>query len=190
MPKRSNAATSFTPKNISKGSKAPKPQTSAKPAKPKTTTFKAKPKPEKVLLNEAAREAARKLADELYRGKCYYEVLGVERTASESQIKQAYHKMAKKWHPDKNNSKREEATEVFKYIHNAYSVINNQTERSWYDSHRESILREARGSFSTLQQLCMFVNIFCCIVRRRGWIKWKEGKSFFFRGWIRLYPLA
>jgi DnaJ family protein A protein 5 len=98
-----------------------------------------------VLLSAAEGEAARKAVDEFYRGKCYYEVLGVERGASTDEIKKAYHGMAIEWHPDKNSERLEEATQTFKYVQGAHSVLSDKTERSWYDSHREEILQEARG---------------------------------------------
>jgi DnaJ family protein A protein 5 len=101
--------------------------------------------PPKETLNE---DAARKSAGAAYRGKCYYEVLGVERTATEAEIKQAYHKMAIQWHPDKNSDRLAEATEIFKYVQNAHSVLNDTVERAWYDKNREAILREARGEGS------------------------------------------
>ena len=83
-----------------------------------------------------------------YKEKCYYEVLGVEMKATDEEIKKAYRKQAIKWHPDKNLANKEEATEVFKYIQNAYGVLSDRNERMWYDGHRDSILREARGEGS------------------------------------------
>ena len=77
---------------------------------------------------------------------CYYEVLGVERKAKGSEIKKAYHKAALKWHPDKNVGNVEEATDKFKEAHNAYAVLSDPQERAWYDSHRESILREGAAA--------------------------------------------
>ena len=102
-------------------------------------------KKKEIVRSGMSSEASVKAVHEEYRGKCYYEVLDVERTASESQLKKAYHKKAIKWHPDKNRDCLEEATETFKYVQNAYAVLNDRTERSWYDGHREQILREARG---------------------------------------------
>ena len=49
------------------------------------------------------------------------------------------------WHPDKNQEQVEHATEVFKQIQNAYAVISDPHERSWYDAHREAILRGGTG---------------------------------------------
>jgi DnaJ family protein A protein 5 len=94
---------------------------------------------------EMTDEAARRVVGAEYKGKCYYEVLEVERTAPADQVKQAYRKMAVKWHPDKNIGNLAEATEIFKYVQNAYSVLNDSAERLWYDKNREKILREARG---------------------------------------------
>jgi len=73
--------------------------------------------------------------------QCYYEVLGVERTASDADIRKAYKKMALKWHPDKNMDRLEEATEQFKKVQLAFDTLSDPNERTWYDNHRESILR-------------------------------------------------
>ena len=76
---------------------------------------------------------------------CLYDVLGVERKADDSTIKKAFHKRALKHHPDKNVGNQEEATEIFKVIQEAYTVLSDRTERSWYDGHRDEILRQKRN---------------------------------------------
>ena len=73
--------------------------------------------------------------------RCLYDILCVERSADEGEIKKAYRKQAIKWHPDKNRENREEAERTFKEIQNAYEVLSDPHERSWYDNHRDAILR-------------------------------------------------
>lgn len=62
----------------------------------------------------------------------YYEILGVERGATEAQIKSAYRKLARKYHPDVNKTK--EAEEKFKEINEAYEVLGDKQKRQRYDS--------------------------------------------------------
>ncbi|ATW25353.1 molecular chaperone DnaJ [Candidatus Formimonas warabiya] len=62
----------------------------------------------------------------------YYEVLGVPRTASEDEVKKAYKKLAKKYHPDLNPDSRT-AEEKFKEINEAYEVLSDTEKRSRYD---------------------------------------------------------
>ncbi|KAI7872249.1 uncharacterized protein EV154DRAFT_431351 [Mucor mucedo] len=71
---------------------------------------------------------------------CYYDLLGVERQATALDIKKAYRKQALIWHPDKNGDRIGEATERFSLIQEAYEVLSDDQERSWYDGHRDSIL--------------------------------------------------
>ncbi|XP_073996505.1 dnaJ homolog subfamily C member 21 [Rhodnius prolixus] len=73
--------------------------------------------------------------------KCHYEVLEVEQFASEDDIRKSYRKLALKWHPDKNLHNSEEAKEQFQLIQQAYEVLSDPQERSWYDRHRDSILK-------------------------------------------------
>jgi len=71
--------------------------------------------------------------------KCYYTLLDVDKKATGDDIKQAYKKMAIFWHPDKNRS--EEATQKFQEINEAYTVLSDPNERTWYDNHRNQILK-------------------------------------------------
>lgn len=63
--------------------------------------------------------------------KNYYEVLGVSKEASQKEIKKAYQKLAKKWHPDVN--KAPEAEAKFKEVAEAYEVIGSEEKRKEYD---------------------------------------------------------
>jgi len=62
-------------------------------------------------------------------GKDYYKILGVERTASEADIKKAFRKLAHEHHPDKSNGNADK----FKEINEAYQVLSNKEKRSQYD---------------------------------------------------------
>ena len=62
----------------------------------------------------------------------YYKVLGVERSASEADIKSAYRKLARKYHPDVNPNDKE-AEAQFKEINEAYQVLSDAEKRKKYD---------------------------------------------------------
>ena len=53
----------------------------------------------------------------------YYEVLGVDKSASEDELKKAYKKLALKWHPDRNRENKKAAEEKFQQINNAKELI-------------------------------------------------------------------
>ena len=65
--------------------------------------------------------------------KDYYKILGVERNASEDQIKKAYRKLAMQYHPDKNPD-NEEAEEKFKEAAEAYDVLSTPDKKKNYDT--------------------------------------------------------
>ena len=68
--------------------------------------------------------------------KDYYKILGVEKNASDAEIKKAYRKLALRWHPDKNSQTEEtkvEAEKKFKDIGEAYAVLSDGTKRQRYD---------------------------------------------------------
>ncbi|PSR85510.1 hypothetical protein BD289DRAFT_368562 [Coniella lustricola] len=75
------------------------------------------------------------------RKTCYYEVLGVERTVEDAEIRKAYKKKALELHPDRNYNDEENATRKFAEVQTAYEVLSDPQERAWYDSHRDAILR-------------------------------------------------
>lgn len=64
--------------------------------------------------------------------KDYYETLGVKRESTEAEIKSAYRKLARKFHPDVNKTK--EAEQKFKEINEAYEVLGDKQKRQRYDS--------------------------------------------------------
>jgi DnaJ family protein A protein 2 len=76
----------------------------------------------------------------------YYEILGLEKGASESEIKKAYYKLARENHPDKVEAdKREEATKRFQKIGEAYEVLSDPEKRQLYDQYGKEGLSANEG---------------------------------------------
>lgn len=63
----------------------------------------------------------------------YYDILGVGKTASAEEIKNAYRKKALEWHPDRHKNDKETAEKKFKEINEAYQVLSNPQKKSQYD---------------------------------------------------------
>ena len=63
----------------------------------------------------------------------FYKLLGVDKNASEAEIKKSYRKMAMKYHPDRNKEKPEAAEKKFKQIKEAYEILSDPQKRSAYD---------------------------------------------------------
>lgn len=73
----------------------------------------------------------------------YYEVLGLQKSASESDIKSAYRKMALKYHPDRN--KAADAEEKFKEINEAYQILSDKEKRATYDQYGHAAFDPSMG---------------------------------------------
>lgn len=65
--------------------------------------------------------------------KDYYKILGVERNATEQDIKKAYRKMAMKYHPDRNPGNEKWANDKFKEVNEAFGVLGDPEKRRQYD---------------------------------------------------------
>src|SRR4051794_30837649 len=74
-------------------------------------------------------------------GKDYYSILGVEKSATEDEIKKAYKKQALKWHPDRNLKNKEQAEAKFKELAEAYEVLSDKQKREIYDRYGEEGLK-------------------------------------------------
>jgi curved DNA-binding protein CbpA len=65
--------------------------------------------------------------------KDYYQVLGVDRDASQGEIKRAFRRLALRYHPDHNPEAPKQAEERFKVINEAYQVLSDEARRRQYD---------------------------------------------------------
>lgn len=75
----------------------------------------------------------------------YYEVLGVQKNASEAEIKKAFKRLAMKHHPDRNQDNQEEAEEKFKEGKEAYDVLSDAQKRAAYDQFGHAGVEQSAG---------------------------------------------
>jgi len=79
--------------------------------------------------------------------KDYYQILGVNKDASQEQIKESYRKLAHKYHPDKSGGDEKK----FKEINEAYQVLSNKEKRSQYDQFGDSFSNMGQGGYGYSQ---------------------------------------
>ena len=105
----------------------------------------------------------------------YYEILNVPRTASEDEIKNAYRRLALKYHPDKNKGSKE-AERKFKEIANAYSVLSDEKRRRAYDQGGREKVEETgfTGWTSTDDILRHFSDLFSGFGTRAHTDRWED----------------
>lgn len=87
-------------------------------------------------------------------GKSYYEILGVKKGASDTEIKKAYRQKSLKYHPDRNSSP--DASEKFKEIATAYEVLSDSEKRAIYDKHGEDGLKQHLDGFQAHDPFDLF----------------------------------
>ncbi|KAF2466547.1 DnaJ-domain-containing protein [Lindgomyces ingoldianus] len=118
----------------------------------------------------------------------YYELLGVERTATDEEVKKAYRKKALELHPDRNYGDVERATALFAEVQSAYEVLSDKQERAWYDAHEGDILRGGDGGGEAHYEHNMRVTTADDISRMlgkfRGNVEFSDSPSGFF-GFVR-----
>jgi len=78
----------------------------------------------------------------------YYQILGLDKDASQKQIKEAYRKLAFKYHPDRNKEHPETA-EKMKRVNEAYAVLSDTEKRGEYDMLRQQLGSSAYSQFRT-----------------------------------------
>ena len=76
--------------------------------------------------------------------RCYYETLGVTRTADETELKASYRKLAMKWHPDKNPGDKD-SEHKFKEISEAYDILKDGQKRAAYDRFGHAAFENGNG---------------------------------------------
>lgn len=117
----------------------------------------------------------------------YYELLGVERTASDDEIKKAYRRKALELHPDRNYGNVENATRLFAEIQSAYEVLSDPQERAWYDSHRDVLLRGDQGGqdgeeYSYNIRMTTADEVLKLMLKFNGRLEYSDSPSGFFGG--------
>ncbi|XP_021761684.1 dnaJ homolog subfamily B member 4-like isoform X1 [Chenopodium quinoa] len=77
-------------------------------------------------------------------GVDYYNILKVNRNASEDDLRKSYRRLAMTWHPDKNPNNKREAEAKFKQISEAYDVLSDPQKRQIYDLYGEEVLKSGQ----------------------------------------------
>ena len=90
----------------------------------------------------------------------YYDELGIQKDADETQIKKAYRKMAMKWHPDRNKDNAKEAEIKFKKVSEAYTVLSDPKKRETYDRFGKQALEGAAGGGGGVNPFDIFGSMF------------------------------
>lgn len=111
--------------------------------------------------------------------KTFYDILGVSEDASEDEIKKAFKKLAKKFHPDVAVADKEKSEEIFKEITEAYTALTNEAERRLYDQNSKN------GGFN-IKPEPMYDWVYLPYLDRYTWIpkhqrEWNEHHDMLYR---------
>ncbi|KRG06639.1 dnaJ homolog subfamily B member 4 [Drosophila mojavensis] len=94
-------------------------------------------------------------------GKDYYQILGINRTATDEEIKKAYKRMALKYHPDKND--HPEAADQFKEIVVAFEILSDKEKRQLYDQYGEEGLKNGFGQTTFAEPSADMLPFICAV---------------------------
>ena len=118
----------------------------------------------------------------------YYDLLSVERTATDDELKKAYRRKALELHPDRNYGNVEETTRLFSEVQSAYEVLSDPQERAWYDSHRDILLRGDKATgpgadeFSYNIRMTSTEDVLKLMMKFNGRLDFSDAPSGFFGG--------
>jgi len=76
----------------------------------------------------------------------YYDILGVSKNASQDEIKKAFRKKARQYHPDVNKDNPKEAEAKFKEANEAYEVLSDETKKAQYDQFGHDAFKQGGGA--------------------------------------------
>ncbi|KAK7411483.1 hypothetical protein VNO78_02917 [Psophocarpus tetragonolobus] len=102
------------------------------------------PNPNRQFQRFSAATALEHRNDAVVMGMDYYNILKVNRNASDDDLKKAYKRLARIWHPDKNPDNKTEAEAKFKRISEAYDVLSDPQKRQIYDLYGEEALKSGQ----------------------------------------------
>jgi molecular chaperone DnaJ len=91
--------------------------------------------------------------------RCYYEVLEVERSAGDAELKAAFRKLAMKWHPDRNPGDKS-SDGRFKEINEAYEILKDSDKRAAYDRYGHAAFEQGAGAGGFGDVASTFADIF------------------------------
>src|SRR5262249_9187644 len=91
--------------------------------------------------------------------QCYYEVLGLARSASVEELKSAYRKLAKEHHPDRNPDNHG-AEQKFKEISEAYEILKDPNRRAAYDRFGHAAFEQGNGRAHGFDFAASFTDVF------------------------------
>lgn len=89
----------------------------------------------------------------------YYEILGIERTASEAQIRQRFRELAREFHPDRHKSDKAQAEKRFQSLTEAVNVLTNSAKRKQHDAETQSLVGKSAGESSQVSKAYMIKGV-------------------------------